>query len=200
MHKPATTRYDIHPLLRERWSPVCFSSRRIEPEILGSLFEAARWAPSSYNEQPWSFCVATQDQPAEFAAMLSCLMDSNQIWAKHAYALLISVVKLALDRNGKPNRHAYDDTGAATENLMLQAVSHGLFCHPMGGFDGAKARQVLAIPETHEPLTAIAVGYPAEDDSAFDAAIRERNNSPRHRKPLSDVLFSGKFGNSERRF
>lgn len=200
MHKPAQTRYELHPLIRDRWSPVCFSSRKIEPHVLGSLFEAARWAPSSYNEQPWAFCLATQDQPAEFAAMLGCLMESNQLWAKHAYALLITVAKLALDRNGKPNRHCYDDTGSATQNLFLQATSHGLFCHPMGGFDVAKAREVLAIPATHEPLTAVAIGYPAEDDSLFDASVRERNQSPRSRKGLSEFVFTGKFGNAERRF
>lgn len=200
MHKPAITRFDIHPLIRDRWSPVCFSPRRIEPEILGSLFEAARWAPSSFNEQPWAFCVATQDQPAEFAALLGCLMDANQAWAKNAYALIITVAKLALDRNAKPNRHCYDDTGAATQNLMLQAVSQGLFCHPMGGFDGEKARAVLAIPATHEPLTAVAVGYPAEDLTALDAALRQRDQSARSRKPLSDMVFTGKFGRADRRF
>lgn len=200
MHKPAVTRFEIHPLLRDRWSPVCFSSRRIEPEILGSLFEAARWAPSSFNEQPWAFCVATQDQPQEFASMLSCLMEANQVWAKHAYALIISVAKLALDRNAKPNRHCYDDTGSATQNLMLQAVSHGLFCHPMGGFDGEKARAVLSIPATHEPLTAIAVGYPADDPSMLDAALRQRDQAARSRKPLSEIVFTGAFGRTDRRF
>ncbi len=200
MHKPAVTRFDIHPLIRDRWSPVCFSPRRIEPEILGSLFEAARWAPSSYNEQPWAFCIATQDQPVEFAALLGCLMDANQAWAKHAYALIITVAKLSLDRNQKPNRHCYDDTGSATQNLMLQAMSHGIFCHPMGGFDGEKARSVLAIPATHEPLTAMAIGYPAEDGSTLDASLRQRDQSARSRKPLSSIVHTGKFGSPDPRF
>jgi nitroreductase len=200
MHKPAETRFGIHPLIRDRWSPVCFSPKRIEPEILGSLFEAARWAPSSFNEQPWTFCIATQDQPAEFAALLGCLMDANQVWAKQAYVLIITVSKLALDRNAKPNRHCYDDTGSATQNLILQAMSHGVFCHPMGGFDGEKARSVLSIPATHEPLTAIAVGYPVEDVSGLDAGLRQRDQFARSRKPLSDIVFTGKFGRADRRF
>jgi nitroreductase len=199
MQKPATTNYPVHPLIRDRWSPVCFSSRPIDSEILGSLFEAARWAPSSFNDQPWSFCVATQDQPEEFAAMLACLAEANQAWARHAYLLLISVARLASSRTGRPNRHAFHDVGAATMNLILQATSHGLFCHPMAGFDVSKARAVLAVPETHEPLTAMAIGYPADDLSTFDAALRERDHSPRGRKPLSELVFTGSFGNPDRR-
>lgn len=200
MHKPAETRFEVHPLIRDRWSPVCFSSKRIEPEILGQLFEAARWAPSSYNEQPWAFCIATQDQPAEFAALLGCLMDANQVWAKRAYALVISVAKLAFDRNGKPNRHAFHDVGLATQNLFTQATSLGIFCHPMAGFDIDKARTKLAIPATHEASTAIAIGYPADDLSQFDAGLQQRDQSGRSRKPLSSVVYTGKFGTSDPRF
>ena len=200
MQKPAESRYELHPLIRDRWSPVCFSSRRIEPAILGSLFEAARWAPSSYNEQPWAFCVATPEQPAEFAALLGCLMEANRVWARQAGALVLSVAKLSLDRNGKPNRHAYDDTGSATQNLILQALSHGLYCHPMGGFDGEQARRDLKIPATHDPLTLLAVGYPAEDGSAHEAGLRQRDASARSRKPLSEVVFTGSFGQPDRRF
>jgi nitroreductase len=200
MHKPAETHFQVHPLIRDRWSPVCFSSRKIESEILGSLFEAARWAPSSYNEQPWSFCIATQDQSAEFAAILSCLMEANQVWAKNAYALVISVAKLAFDRNGKPNRHAFHDVGLATQNLFLEALSHGIFCHPMAGFDVDKARSILSIPPTHEAATAIAIGYPADDLSKFDAGLQQRDRSVRSRKPMSQVVFTGKFGMADRRF
>lgn len=200
MHKPAESRFELHPLIRDRWSPVCFSPKRIEPEILGSLFEAARWAPSSYNEQPWTFFVATQDQPAEFAALLGCLMDANQVWAQHAYALIITAAKLALDRNGRPNRHAFDDTGAATQNLILQAMSHGVFCHPMGGFDLERARATLSIPATHEPLTAIALGYAADDESISESGLRQRDRAARSRKPISQFVFTGKFGRVDQRF
>ena len=199
MRKPAETQFDVHPLIRDRWSPVCFSTRPIEPELLGSLFEAARWLPSSYNEQSWAFCIATQDQPREFAALLGCLVEANQIWAKHVYALVISVAKLAFERNGKPNRHAFHDVGLATQNLFLQATSLGLFCHPMAGFDVDKARSVLSIPETHEASTAIAIGYPAEDLSTFDDALQQRDRSGRSRKPLNEMVFTGAFGKADPR-
>jgi nitroreductase len=200
MHKPAETRFELHPPIRDRWSPVCFSPRPIEPTLMANLFEAARWAPSSFNEQPWAFCIATQDQPTEFAALLGCLAEANQVWAKHAYLLLISVAKLAFDRNGKPNRHAHHDVGLATMNLIVQAMSHDLFCHPMAGFDVAKARAVLSIPDAHEPLTAVAVGYRAADVSQCDPALQQRDQSPRSRKPLSQIVFTGKFGQADPRF
>jgi nitroreductase len=200
MPKPAPSEFELQPLIRDRWSPVCFSKRPIEPQILGSLFEAARWAPSSYNEQPWAFCVATQDQPAEFAAMLGCLAEANQAWAKNCHALVISVAKLNFDRNGKPNRHAFHDVGLATQNLFLQALSHGIYCHPMAGFDIDQARQFLAIPATHEAATAIGIGYPADDLTGFDPGLQQRDQSARSRKPLSGMLFTGKFGARDPRF
>lgn len=199
MQKPAITAYELHPLIRDRWSPYCFSSRPIEPRLLGSLFEAARWAPSSYNEQPWAFCLATQDQPGEFATLLGCLMEANQAWAKRAYALVLSLAKMSFERNGKPNRHALDDTGSATENLMLQAGAVGVCCHPMGGFDAQRARAVLAIPATHEPVTMIAIGYPAENDAEFEESLRQRNQAARSRKALSEFVFSGAFGKTDAR-
>ncbi len=194
MHKPAETSFPLHDLIRQRWSPVAFSSRPIPQETLGSLFEAARWAASSYGEQPWCFCVATQDQPTEFAALLSCLVDTNQAWAKHAYALAISCAQLQLVRNQKPNRHAYHDVGLATANLVLQGQSQGLYCHMMGGFDPAKARTTLGIPDTHEPVAAIAIGYPAEDLGTFPQDLQQRNLAPRVRKPLTDQVFTGRWG------
>lgn len=195
MQKPAVANYELQPLIRDRWSPVCFTEKPIEPKILASLFEAARWAPSSYNEQPWMFCLATQDQPGDFAAMLGCLVEANQAWAKNAYALVISIAKLNFDRNGKPNRHAFHDVGLATQNLFLQALHHGIHCHPMAGFDIDKAREVLAIPATHEASTAIAIGYAADDLSGFDAGLQQRDQSARSRKPLSGMVSTGKFGN-----
>jgi nitroreductase len=200
MHKPATTKYPIQAPIRDRWSPVCFTPKLIEPEILGSLFEAARWAPSSYNDQPWSFCIATRDQPEAFAAILGCLMEANQVWAKNASVLLISVAKLTSGRTGRPNRHAFHDVGAATMNLMIEAAARGLACHPMAGFDVAKARTVLSVPDTHEPLTALAIGYAAADLSAFDEALRQRDESPRSRNRLQEFVFTGTFGSADERF
>ena len=196
MHRPADTQYPLHELIRERWSPVAFTSRRIEPAMLGSLFEAARWAPSSFNEQPWCFLLATQDQPDEFAKLLGCLVPANQAWAKNAYALVLSVAKLAFARNGSPNRHAYHDVGLATQNLMLQAQSHGIACHAMAGFEIDQAREVFQIPATHDPVAAIAIGYAVADYNGVDAALRKRDELPRSRKPLSECVHRGAFGQS----
>ena len=181
MHKPAESGFALADVIRERWSPMAFSARPIAPEILGSLFEAARWAASSFGEQPWAFCVATQDQPTEFAAMLRCLMEANQQWARHASALVISCAKLNLTRNDQPNRYAYHDVGLATQNLILQAMSHGIYSHPMGGFDREQARAVLQIPESHEAVAAIAIGYPAEDLAKLNDSLRERQLAARTR-------------------
>jgi nitroreductase len=196
MQKPAETQYPLHELIRNRWSPAAMSSRRIEPAVLGSIFEAARWAPSSYNEQPWCFFLATQGQPAEFAKLLGCLVEFNQGWAKHAYALVLSCAKLAFDKNGKPNRHAYHDVGLATENMFLQAETHGVRCHGMAGFDEEKARSVFKIPATHDPVAALALGYPVEDYSAVDPKIAQRDQAVRTRKPLSECVYVGAFGQS----
>lgn len=194
MQKPAETPFDLHEIIRQRWSPVAFDPRPIPAEVLGSLFEAARWAPSSYNEQPWCYCVATQAQPTEFAALLGCLMDANQVWAKQAGALVISCAQLAYQRNQKPNRHAWHDVGLATQNLLLQATARGLIGHPMGGFDPLRAREVLQIPDTHEPVAAIALGYPLTDCSAVPDDLRQRDESARVRKPLTDMVFTGRWG------
>jgi nitroreductase len=196
MHKPAETPFALADLIRERWSPVCLSSRAIPPAVLGSLFEAARWAPSSYNEQPWAFAVATQDQPAEFAALLGCLAEANQTWAKRAYALVLSCAKRHFARNNKPNRHADHDVGLATQNLILQALSQGLYCHPMAGFDADQARAALQIPASHDPVAVIAIGYPAEDPSGFSDEHRRRDQAARVRKPLADQVFTGRWGQS----
>jgi len=123
MEKPAETQYPIHDLLRRRWSPRAFSDRRVDPAIMRSLLEAARWAPSSYNEQPWSFIVATKDDPVEFGRLLSCLVEGNIQWAQHAPVLMVSVARLSFEDDGKPNRHAFHDVGQAVANLSVQATA-----------------------------------------------------------------------------
>ncbi|MEH2333620.1 nitroreductase family protein [Nostoc sp.] len=137
----AETQYTVHDLIRGRWSPRAFSNRTVERDKLLSLLEAARWAASSYNEQPWSLIVATQDQPSEYARLLSCLLEFNQSWAQSAPVLMLSVAKLHFDRNGKENRHAFHDVGAAASNLATQAIALDLFVHQMAGFDAQKARR-----------------------------------------------------------
>lgn len=190
MEKPADTHYLIHDLLRRRWSPRAFSSRPVEPEKLRSLWEAARWAPSSFNEQPWSFLVATQEHPTDYERFLSCLTESNRKWARRAPVLMLSVAKLAFEEDGKLNRHAFHDVGLAVENLVIQATALDLFVHQMAGFDVERARQEFKIPEGYEPVAAMALGYPG-DPSALPDYLRERELRPRSRKPITEFVFSG---------
>ncbi len=193
IEKPADTRYPIHELLRRRWSPRAFSDRAVDPETLRALWEAARWAPSSFNEQPWSFLVAARNDRAEFDRLLSCLNEGNVAWARHAPVLMLSVAKLAFDRNGRTNRHAFHDVGQAVACMTVQATSLGLFLHQMAGFDVEKAKASFAIPAGHEPVAAIALGYPGEP-AALPDALRDRELAPRVRKPLEETVFAGSWG------
>ena len=122
MEKLANADYPVEEILRRRWSPRAFSDRMVEPEKLQSLFEAARWAPSSFNEQPWSFIVATKQKQEEHALLLSCLVEKNQQWARLAPVLMVSVTKLNFEKTGKPNRHAFHDVGLAMGNMLVQAT------------------------------------------------------------------------------
>jgi len=195
MRKLAETRYPIHELLRERWSPRAFADRMVEPEELRSLLEAARWAPSSFNEQPWSFIVATKQHPGEYERLLSCLVEGNVRWAQHAPVLMLSVAKLAFERNGKPNRHAFHDVGLAVENMVIQATALGLAVHQMAGFHVDKARELFSIPDGHEPVAALVLGFPG-DPAGLPEDLREREVAPRIRKALESFVFSGQWGQS----
>jgi nitroreductase len=197
MEKPAPTQDPIHDLIRRRWSPRAFSDRPVEAEELRSLFEAARWAPSSYGDEPWRFIVATKENPEEFDRMLQCLVELNIRWARSAAVLIISVAHLKFSQTGGPNRHALHDVGLATENLMLQAFDLGLYVHPMGGFHVGKTREVFNIPADYEPVAAIAVGYPGEPES-LPEDLRKIELGPRTRKPLQELVFTGTWGESAR--
>jgi nitroreductase len=188
--KPASADHPIFELLARRWSPRAFSDRSVDRETLASLFEAARWAPSSGNGQPWSFLVATKDDPGEHERIASVLVPGNA-WARNAPVLALSVA--TLHRGEKPNRHAYHDLGIATENLVIQAVSMGLVVHMMGGFNAEKAREVFEIPASHDPVTMIAIGY-AGDPASLPEDLRAKDAAQRQRKPIGEFVFSGKFG------
>jgi nitroreductase len=192
MEKPADTQYPIHDLLRRRWSPRAFDDRPIEPEKLRSLFEAARWAPSSNNGQPWRFLVATKEHKTEYDRLLNCLVEGNRKWAHRAPVLLLSVAKLDFE-DGSPNRHALYDTGMAAENLALQATALGLVVHQMAGFHIDQARADCQIPDGHEPVAMMAVSYPG-DPALLSDRLRERETQPRVRKPLSESLYSATWG------
>ena len=193
MEKPAVTDHPIHELIRCRWSPRAFAPRPVEPEKLASLFEAARWAPSSFNGQPWHYIVATKDDEAGFGRLLNCLRPQNIQWAQHAPVLILAVAELAISVEREPNRHAFHDVGLANENLVLQAVALGLVSHQMAGFFPDEARETYGIPEGCEAITALAVGYPGDpEDLPPDTKARELQ--PRERRPLSAFVFAGAWG------
>jgi nitroreductase len=166
---------------------------RVEPEKLLSLLEAARWAASCSNDQPWHFIVAAREHKKSFELLLSCLHDSNILWAQNAPVLMLSVARLNFAISGDPNRHALHDVGQAAANMAIQAVEVGLQIHQMAGFSAPKAREQFSIPEGYEPVAAIAVGYPGEPSSLPDK-LRERELAPRKRRSIGDFTFGGKWG------
>jgi nitroreductase len=197
MEKPAETQYPIEEILRRRWSPRAFSDRLVEPEKLQSLFEAARWAASSFNEQPWNFIVASKQNPEAHARLLSCLVEGNQRWARVAPVLVVSVAKLNFDKTGKPNRHAFHDVGLAVQNLIVEATALGLFVHQMAGFSPEKVRESYGVPEGFEPVAAMAIGYGLAKDELPEAS-REFELGARTRKPVSSFLFEDHWGETSR--
>jgi nitroreductase len=189
----AVTDHPIQEVLASRWSPYAFSDRPVTKDDLRSLFEAARWAPSSYNEQPWSYIVATNDNRGEFERLLSCLVEGNQVWAKHVPVLALGVVTLRFTRNGKENRAAVHDLGLAAGSLLVEATARGLYVHQMIGILPDKAREVYQIPEGSEAWTALAIGYYG-DPATLPEQLKQREQAPRQRKPLDQFVFGGKWG------
>ena len=192
MEKPADTRHTIHDLLARRWSPRAFADRPVAPDVLRSLWEAARWAPSSANQQPWNFLVATKYDPQEFCRMVECLVEGNQVWARQAPVLMVSIAS-KLDRDKDPNAHAWYDVGQAAMSLSVQATAQGLFVHQMAGILPDKIRELYQIPASHEPVTGFALGYPGTPEQLPDK-LRQRETAPRTRKPIGEFVFSGRWG------
>jgi nitroreductase len=193
MAKPASTDAPVQELIRHRWSPRAFDSRPVEPGKLRSLFEAARWAASTTNSQPWHYIVATRDDEENFARVLQCFNENNQAWAKHAPVIGLSVASVNFASSGKPNRFAFHDLGAASATLALEAVGLGLQIHQMGGIFPDKARETFGVPEGYEVAAGFALGYPGDPHSLPDP-LRERELQPRQRKPVSEFVFSGHWG------
>ena len=185
-----------HPIsdeLTQRWSPYVFDERPVPTADLLSLFEAARWAASSYNEQPWRYLVATKAGPEEFERLLSCLVEGNQGWARHAPVLALGAISGSFARNGKPNRAARHDLGLASANLTFEATRRGLFVHQMIGILPDRARELYQVPEGYEVLTGLAIGYPGGAGEGAES-LRERDQAPRSRRPVAEFLFNGEWG------
>jgi nitroreductase len=193
MSKIASNDHPIHELIAKRWSPYAFQDKPVSQADLRSLFEALRWAPSSYNEQPWSYLIATKDDEKEFARLLSCLVEGNQAWAKNAPVLAISVVSENFKLNGQPNAAAEHDMGLAAGNLTFEAMARGLYVHQMIGILPDRVRELYQIPQGRRALTGLAIGYRAEPET-LPEKLRERDAKPRDRKPLREIVFQGKWG------
>ncbi len=193
VEKLAETQVPIHELIQRRWSPRAFSDRPVEPAKILALFEAARWAASASNEQPWAFVVATQEDRKNFEALAGVLVDFNRAWADKAPVLILTLAHIRFEKDGKPNRYAFYDLGQAAANLSLQATALGLATHSMAGFNVEAARERFAVPEGWEPVSVIAIGYPGSPDSLSEK-LRQRETAQRQRKPLEKFVFSGSWG------
>lgn len=195
MHpKPALSSVSLHDIIQNRWSPRSFAADRdIDEQTVLTLLEAARWAPSCFNDQPWRFiiCNKTTNQTA-WQDLLNCLGEKNQLWAKNAPVLLLSVAMKTFAHNDQPNRWSQYDTGAAGMSICLQAVAMGLVTHQMGGFDAEKCRERFALPDNCEPMSVIAIGYQADAD-LLSAELKANELKPRHRKTLEDNFFFGNW-------
>lgn len=191
--KQAHTDHPIQAPLAERWSPYAYSQRAVTEHDLLAILEAARWAPSSYNEQPWRYILARSQDADAFAKLLSCLVEGNQAWARNAPVLMIGIAMLKLARTGKPNKAAHHDLGLAAGNMCVEATARGLFVHQMIGIVPERVRELYSVPEDAEPLTGIAIGYLAES-ATLPEPLRERDRTPRSRNPLASFVFEGGWG------
>jgi nitroreductase len=193
MNKPADTKYEILQPIRERWSPRAFAPRSVPAEDLRRLFEAARWAASSFNEQPWRFIVARREDETGFRKMLECLMEGNRTWAKNAGVLVLTATAGKFRKNDKPNRVALHDLGQAAAHLALQATAMGLFVHQMAGIDRGRIRETYDIPDGFDPQTGIAIGYAGSVDD-LPENFQGPEKSERSRKPQSEFVFGSTWG------
>lgn len=192
LQKPAKTTISIHPLLAERWSPRAFSGQPIDDETLLRLLEAARWAPSSNNSQPWRFLIAKREDEAAFAAMFDCLMPGNQHWAGNAAALVIVTAVVRDGAEGELKPVNYYNAGLAVAQMVLEAGANGLVAHQMGGIYKDKICEAYGLPAEVDPIVAVAIGTMG-DPEALVEPLREREYAERVRKPLREVVFNGRW-------
>ena len=193
MDKPAKNDFPILDQLRDRWSPRAFSNRPVPPESLRSVLEAARWAPSAYNSQPWRFIVAVREQnQAQYDAAFACLNEWNQSWAGAAPVLLFVVAEIQFE-NGKDNLHAFYDAGQAISALTIQATTLGLFVHQMAAISHEDVTKTYALPDGFAPVSGVAIGYPG-DVEGLNADLKEKELAARERKPIAEIAFSGTWG------
>ena len=182
----------ILDVLSQRWSPRAFAPRAVENDKIHALFEAARWAPSCYNDQPWTFLLTRRGQDPAYEQLLACLMPANQAWAATAPLLVLNTARQNFLHNGKPNRWAFYDLGLAVGNLLSEATHLGLLVHQMAGFDAALAHSSLGLPVGHEAVAVMAIGY-LGDAALLPAGVEEKSPAQRERKPHADLLYTGRW-------
>lgn len=192
--KSADTLPSVHELIRTRWSPRSFSDRPVSDQDLRTVLEAARWAASSNNEQPWRFLIARKEDGEAYRKMFDLLVPFNQEWARTAPVLIVMAAKKNFSHNGAPNVYALHDTGAALAHLFLQANALGLRAHGMAGFDRERAQEVLGIPADYDLGAAVALGYQDSPDKLTNEKHRAAEIARRQRKPLNEIAF-GPFWN-----
>ena len=192
LEKPAVTQVAIADLIARRWSPRAIDpDQPVSREQIRAWLEAARWAPSCFGDQPWRYLLWDRFRDASaWQQAFECLAEGNQGWVKNAPLLLLAVAAPNFGHNSKPNRWAQYDTGAASENLCLQATALGLVAHQMGGFDPEQATTRFNIPTDHVCMAMIAVGHPASAEG-LPEPLRERELAARGRKPLTEIVFEG---------
>ena len=195
MEKPAVTSAPIHELIQNRWSPRAFNGANLSKETLTKLFEAARWASSRFNSQPWRFIVATNDNAEEFAKMHGCLMGGNQPWTKDASALVAVIASLKGKPDSDPNPAFMYDVGLAVGQMVIEAMANGVYVHQMAGIERDKIKAEYNVPDGHAIVCCLAIGEMGDAD-ALPEPYDTREKAPRERKPLGEFVFSGDWGNS----
>lgn len=191
--KQAVTDYPIHDALSNRWSPRAFTDQPVSEDDIRAILEGARWAASSFNEQPWRYIVATREDPELFERVLKCLMPMNQAWARNAPVLMLGITKTNFTMNDSPNRVALHDLGAASASLTFEATVRGLAVHQMAGILPEVAAKEFGIPDGYVAQTALAIGYEGEPES-LPENLRGPEVAPRSRKSLSEIAFGGTWG------
>lgn len=184
--------HPLHPLVANRWSPRSFAGTPLSEETVLTLLEAARFAASCNNFQPWRFIYATKEQTPRYNRLFECLKEGNKAWARSAPLLMLTLVKVNFDNSDKPNLWAKHDLGLAIGNLTTQASSMDLYVHNMAGFDGELAKKIFVIPNEYQPVTMVAIGF-LGDPGALPEPLKQRELAPQERKPLGELVLNDGF-------